>query len=152
MAEKVYLTADQYVVKCLEDKEQEIAKLNEKYDDLFKRFVILQGENKKFEELKKMFSLEETSTGNGYQITLYYNGSYQGTIAYCWDKNDIPQEFLELLEIFGLDLPLPEPNVEEQLKENKVNKVESNPPENSKVTAPGKEAKELQAEKESEEQ
>ena len=40
MAEKVYLTSDQYVVKLLEEKEQEIVKLNEKYDDLLKRFVI----------------------------------------------------------------------------------------------------------------
>ena len=51
MAEKVYLTSDQYVVKLLEEKEQEIVKLNEKYDDLLKRFVILQGENKKFDQL-----------------------------------------------------------------------------------------------------
>ena len=41
MAEKVYLTADQYVVKCLEDKEQEIAKLNEKYDAFVKKYGVL---------------------------------------------------------------------------------------------------------------
>lgn len=105
MAEKVYLTADQYVVKCLEDKEQEIAKLNEKYDDLLKRFVTLQAENKKFEQLKKWFSLEETSTGNGYQIAVRDDGHYKSTIAYCWNKEEPDQEFLDLLDLLGLKLP-----------------------------------------------
>lgn len=106
MAEKVYLTADQYVVKCLEDKEQEIAKLNEKYDDLLKRFVTLQAENKKFEQLKKWFKLEETSTGNGYQITVRdEDGHYLNTAAYCWDKQNPDQKFVDLLDLLGLKLP-----------------------------------------------
>lgn len=105
MAEKVYLTADQYVVKCLEDKEQEIAKLNEKYDDLLKRFVTLQAENKKFEQLKKMFSLEETSTGNGYQIVVRDDGNYKSTLAYCWNKEEPDQKFLDLLELIGIKFP-----------------------------------------------
>lgn len=106
MAEKVYLTADQYVVKCLEDKEQEIAKLNEKYDDLLKRFVVLQVENKKFEELKKWFSLEETSTGNGYQLVFRYADGYcKDTLAYCWNKENPDKEFLDLLELVGIEFP-----------------------------------------------
>lgn len=106
MAEKVYLTADQYVVKCLEDKEQEIAKLNEKYDDLLARFVKLQAENKKFEELKKMFSLEETSTGNGYQLVVRdEDGHYTSTLAYCWRKEEPEQKFLDLLELVGIKFP-----------------------------------------------
>jgi len=104
MAEKVYLTADQYVVKCLEEKDQEIAKLNEKYDDLLKRFVTLQAENKKFEQLKKWFSLEETSTGNGYQLAVRdEDGHYTSTIAYCWDKERPDQKFLDLLDLVGIE-------------------------------------------------
>ncbi len=106
MAEKVYLTADQYVVKCLEDKEQEIAKQNEKYDDLLARFVKLQAENKKFERLKKWFKLEETSTGNGYQIVVRdENDRYLNTAAYCWNKENPDQEFLDLLDLLGLEFP-----------------------------------------------
>ena len=106
MAEKVYLTSDQYVVKLLEEKEQEIVKLNEKYDDLLKRFVVLQGENKKFERLKNWFKLEETSTGNGYQIVVIdENNHYLNTVAYCWDKENPDQKFLDLLDLLGLEFP-----------------------------------------------
>ena len=105
MAEKVYLTSDQYVVKLLEEKEQEIVKLNEKYDDLLKRFVILQGENKKFDQLKKWFTLEETTSGNGYQIAVRdSDGHYIGTVAYSWDKENPDQKFLDLLDLLGLSL------------------------------------------------
>ena len=106
MAEKVYLTSDQYVVKLLEEKEQEIVKLNEKYDDLLKRFVVLQGENKKIDQLKKWFNLEETTSGNGYQIAVRdENGHYIGTVAYCWDKENPDQKFLDLLDLLGLKFP-----------------------------------------------
>ena len=106
MAEKVYLTSDQYVVKCLEDKEKEIAKLNEKYDDLFAKFVVLQAESKKFERLKKWFKLEETSTGNGYQIVVRdEDGHYLNTAAYCWNKEEPDQEFKDLLDLLGLEFP-----------------------------------------------
>ena len=106
MAEKVYLTSDQYVVKLLGDKEQEIAKLNEKYDDLLKKFVALQVENKNYEELKKWFSVEETTTGQGYQITIRdEDGNYQSTLAYCWNKEEPSPDFLKLLDLIGLTLP-----------------------------------------------
>ena len=106
MAEKVYLTADQYVVKCLEEKAQQIAKLEEKYDDLLAKYAKLQVENKKYEELKKLFSLEETSTGNGYQIVVRdEDGHYTSTLAYCWSKEEPEQEFLDLLEIVGIEFP-----------------------------------------------
>ena len=106
MAEKVYLTSDQYVVKLLSEKEEEIAKLNEKYDDLLKRFVTLQVENKKYEELKKWFSLEETSTRDGYQLVIGDVDSYcKDTIAYCWNKEKPEQEFLDLLELVGIEFP-----------------------------------------------
>ena len=106
MAEKVYLTADQYVVKCLEEKDEEIAKLNERYDDLLAKFVKLQAENKKFEQLKQWFSLEETTTGNGYQLVVRdEDGHYKNTIAYCWDKEQPDQKFLDLLELVGIKFP-----------------------------------------------
>ncbi len=106
MAEKVYLTADQYVVKCLEEKEQEIAKLNEKYDDLLKRLVTLQVENQKYVALKRLFSLEETSSGNGYQIVVIddeYDSKYP--VAFCWNKENPDQKFLDLLELIGIEFP-----------------------------------------------
>lgn len=103
---EIYLTADQYVVKCLEEKEEEISKLNKKYDDLLKRFVTLQTENKKFDELKKLFSLENTTTDNGYQIAVRdEEGRYTGTIAYCWNKEEPDQKFLDLLELVGIEFP-----------------------------------------------
>lgn len=106
MAEKVYLTSDQYVVKLLGEREEEIAKLNEKYDDLLKRFVVLQVENKKFAQVKQWFSLEETSTGNGYQIVVRdEDGHYTSTLAYCWNKEEPDQKFLDLLELIGIKFP-----------------------------------------------
>ena len=106
MAEKVYLTADQYVVKCLEEKDQQIAKLEEKYDDLLAKYVKLQVEDKKFAQVKQWFSLEETSTGSGYQLVVKdYNGRYSNTVAYCWNKEKPEQEFLDLLELVGIKFP-----------------------------------------------
>ena len=106
MAEKVYLTSDQYVVQQLEKKEREINELNEKYDDLLKRFVFLQTEDKKYEEIKKWFSLEETSTGNGYQVVVKErDGNCGYSIAYCWNKEEPDQKFLDLLELVGIKFP-----------------------------------------------
>lgn len=106
MAEKVYLTSDQFVVKLLGEKEEQIAKLNEKYDDLLAKFVVLQAESKKFERLKKWFKLEETSTGNGYQIVVRdEDGHYLNTAAYCWNKEEPDQEFKDLLDLLGLEFP-----------------------------------------------
>ena len=106
MAEKVYLTSDQYVVKLLQQKEQELYDLNERYNDLLARFVKLQVENKKFEQVKQWFSLEETSTGSGYQLVVKdYNGRYSNTVAYCWNKEQPEQEFLDLLELVGIKFP-----------------------------------------------
>ena len=103
---EIYLTADQYVVKCLEEKEEEISKLNKKYDDLLKKFVTLQADSKKIDELKKLFKLEDTSSGNGYQIAVRdEDGDYLGSIAYCWNKENLSQHFINLLDILGLELP-----------------------------------------------
>ena len=106
MAEKVYLTSDQYVVKLLQQKEQELYDLNEKYNELLARFVKLQVENKKFEQVKQWFSLEETSTGNGYQIIVRdEDGNYTSTLAYCWNKEEPDQKFLDLFELIGIKFP-----------------------------------------------
>lgn len=106
MAEKVYLTSDQYVVKLLEEKEQEIVKLNEKYDDLLKKFLNLKGKAEKLENLKEWFRVEETTSGNGYQIAVRdSDGHYIGTVAYSWDKENPDQKFLDLLDLLGLEFP-----------------------------------------------
>ena len=106
MAEKVYLTSDQYVVKLLQQKEQELYDLNEKYNELLARFVKLQVENKKFEQVKQWFSLEETKLGSGYQLLVRDDdGEFRNTVAYCWNKKEPKKEFLELLELLGLSLP-----------------------------------------------
>ena len=108
MAEKVYLTADQYVVKCLEEKDQEIAKLNEKYDELLARFVKLQAENRKFEQFKSNFECKITTSKNGYEIN--YNpthGNYGQTVMYSWELDPEKQDskFQDLLNALGLKLP-----------------------------------------------
>ena len=108
MAEKVYLTADQYVVKCLEDKEQEITELNEKYDDLLQRFVTLKAELKIFEELKARFECKVTTNKNGYEINYNPNhGDYGQTLMYSWELHPSKQskEFQNLLDILCLTLP-----------------------------------------------
>ena len=52
-----------------------------------------------------MFSLEETSTGNGYQIVVRDDGNYTSTLAYCWNKKEPDQKFLDLLELVGIKFP-----------------------------------------------
>ena len=108
MAEKVYLTADQYVVKCLEEKDQQIAKQEEKYDDLLARFVKLQAKLKELDELKAMFECKVTINKNGFEIN--YNpehNKYGHTIMYSWELEPEKQsdEFKSLLNILGLELP-----------------------------------------------
>ena len=106
MADIVYLTSDQLVVKMLGEREEEIKKLNEKYDDLLAKYVKLQDEDKKFAQVKQWFSLEETTTGNGYQLVVKdYSGRYSNTVAYCWNKEQPEQEFLDLLELVGIEYP-----------------------------------------------
>lgn len=53
-----------------------------------------------------MFTLEETSSGDGYQIAVRDDdGRFQTSIAYCWNKKEPNQRFLELLELLDLELP-----------------------------------------------
>lgn len=106
MEEKVYLTSDQYVVKLLGDKEKEIAKLNEKYDELLKRFVVLQAKNDKLQKIQKCFHIEKTLGGKGYQIVFRKtDNTYVGLYAMCFDGKSPDQEFLDALDLFGLQLP-----------------------------------------------
>lgn len=105
MAEKLYLTADQFVVKCLEDSEQEIARLNDKYDELLKKYVSLQNDIKRYEQLKQKFELEETLSQNGYQIVIKDAQGLNLMLAYCFDKENPEPEFLDLLDLLGMELP-----------------------------------------------
>ena len=106
MAEKVYLTSDQYVVKLLQQKEQELDDLNERYNNLIKKFIDSQSAIRKYEEVKSMFALEETSSGNGYQVVVKErDGNCSYSIAYCWNKEKPNQEFLDLLELLGIKFP-----------------------------------------------
>lgn len=105
MAEKLYLTADQFVVKCLEDSEQEIARLNDKYDELLKKYVSLQNDIKRYEQLKQMFELQETLSQNGYQIVIKDAQGLNLMVSYCFDKENPEPEFLDLLDLLGMELP-----------------------------------------------
>ena len=110
--EKQVLHADQYVVKLLGERENEIAKLQDKYDELLKRFVVLQVELDKFTKVKEMFVCEPTVTGNGYSIN-FKDGNCRTSLKYSWqlDPSDQPRDFQELLDLLGLELP--------KVKENK---------------------------------
>lgn len=110
--ESKVLHADQYIVKLLGERENEIAKLQNKYDELLKRFVVLQVELDKYTKLKEMFVCELTTTETGYSIN-YKDGNLRTSIMYSWqlDPNDQPREFQELLDLLGLELP--------KIKENK---------------------------------
>lgn len=117
MAEKVYLTSDQLVVKLLGEREEEITKLNERYDELLKKFVTLQAELKIFEELKSRFECKLTTNKCGYEID--YNpehNSYGQTVLYCWelDPAKIEPKFQNLLDILCLSLPQVESNKEKE--------------------------------------
>lgn len=106
MPEKIYLSADQYVVKKLEEREQEIALLNNKYDELLGKYLKTQAENKKFETIKHLFKVEETEINEGWKIAIYdKRGDYSCTVAYCWNKENPEPEFLDLLDLLGLELP-----------------------------------------------
>ena len=110
--ESKVLHADQYVVKLLGDKENELTKLQERYDELLKRFVVLQVELDKFTKIKEMFVCEPTINENGYSIN-FKDGNCRTSLKYSWqlDPNDQPREFQELLDLLGLELP--------KIKENK---------------------------------
>ena len=117
MAEKVYLTSDQLVVKLLGEREEEITKLNERYDELLKKFVTLQAELKIFEELKSRFECKLTTNKCGYEIN--YNpdhSDYGQTVLYCWelDPAKIETKFQDLLDILCLSLPQVESNEEKK--------------------------------------
>ena len=115
---KVYLTSDQFVVKLLGEREEQLAKLEEKYDDLVAKHVKLQAQLKAFEELKSNFECKLTTNGNGYEIN--YNpthGNYGQTIMYSWELDPANQDskFQDLLDVLGLKLP----KLEETEKEEK---------------------------------
>ena len=128
------MRADEYVVNELLNEKSKNAHLEETN-------IYLRQDNRELEKnLKKvrtLFECKETTGGNGYQIVVHEtDGTYAGTIIYCWDKNNVPQEFLDWLKVLGLELPVEEPKVEE---------LESDP---ELVEQALEKAKELQAEKE----
>lgn len=127
------MRADEYVVNQLLSSQAECEHLKETN-------FFLREDNKELEKnLKKirtLFVCKETTGGNGYQIIVNEtDGTYGGTILYCWDKNNVPQEFLDWLKVLGLELPVKEPNVEELEKDPEL------------VEQALEKAKELQAEK-----
>lgn len=105
--EKTILTADQYVVKLLGDKENELTKLQERYDELLKKFVKLQVELEKFASFKARFTCDLTVSTTGYSINYHNDNNTPTSLMYSWelDPNNQSQEFQELLDLLGLELP-----------------------------------------------
>ena len=107
------LTASQYVVWLLQEKEKELSERNEKYDELLKEYLKANLEltqtKEKLEKIRKFFKVEFNAGENtGYNIqVLDVKGNYETTLAYSWEINPKKQEqdFLDLLDLFGLELP-----------------------------------------------
>ena len=132
------MRADEYVVAELE-------KTKNLLNEMSAQNIFLRQDNKELEKkyniIKSLFYVEETSNGNGYRLCVKGLG-YCGdsSIAYEWtqDAEKLSPEFLELIDALGLILPTP------------TKKDLENDPE--LVEQAMEKAKELQAEKESEEQ
>ena len=127
------MRADEYVVNELLSEKAKNSHLEETN-------IYLRSDNRELEKnLKKirtLFECKETTGGNGYAIYCKEtDGTYGGTIIYCWDKEKPTQEFLDWLKVLGLELPVKEPNVEELEKDPEL------------VEQALEKAKELQAEK-----
>ena len=128
------MRADEYVVNELLSEKAKNSHLEETN-------IYLRQDNKELEkDLKKiraLFECKETTGGNGYQIVVHEtDGTYGGTIIYCWDKENPSQEFLNWLKVLGLELPIDEPKTEELEKDPEL------------VAEALEKAKELQADKE----
>ena len=105
--EKTILTADQYVVKLLGDKENELTKLQERYDELLKKFVKLQVELEKSASFKARFTCDLTLSTTGYSINYHNDDNTTTSLMYSWelDPNKQTKEFQDLLDFLGLTLP-----------------------------------------------
>ena len=105
--EKQVLTADQYVVKLLGDREKELTKLQDKYDELLKRHVKLQVQLEQVATFKARFTCDLTISKTGYSINYHIDNTTTTSLMYSWelDPNNQPKEFQELLDILGLELP-----------------------------------------------
>lgn len=134
--ERWIMRADEYVVNKLQIAERELAELKAQNIFLMQDCRELE---KELKTIRSLFECKETTGGNGYAINCKeIDGTYGGTVAYCWDKNNIPQEFLDWLKVLGLELPTDEPKTEELEKDPEL------------VAEALEKAKELQAEKEKE--
>lgn len=133
------MRADEYVVEKLQIAERELAEVRAQ------NVIMLHDSVETEKRLKKVLSLfecRETTANNGYQIVVNdADGNYEGAIIYCWDKEHPTSDFLEWLKVLGLELPI------EQPKEQNTEELEKDP---ELVAQALEKAKELQAEKETE--
>ena len=133
------MRADEYVVNKLQIAERELAELKAQNIFLMQDCRELE---KEIKTIRSLFECKETTGGNGYAIYCKeIDGTYGGTVAYCWDKNNVSQEFLDWLKVLGLELPI------EQPKEPNTEELEKDP---ELVAEALEKDKELQAEKETE--
>lgn len=131
------MRADEYVVAELE-------KTKNLLNEISAQNIFLRQDNKELEKkynlIKSLFYVEEISNGGGYRLCVKGIGyTADSSIAYVWtqDVSEMDKEFLELIDALGLILPAP------------TKKDLENDPE--LVEQAMEKAKELQAEKESEE-
>lgn len=114
------MRADEYVV-------QQLLEIKEMNAQLIASNAVLRQENKeletKFNFIKSLFTIEETSDGNGYRICVKGLG-YCGDsiIARVWTKKveEMDEDFVNLINALGLEFPIEEPNVEELEKDKEL--------------------------------
>lgn len=133
------MRADEYVVQQLQIAQREA-------EETRAANIFLRQDNRELEKeiktIRSLFECKETTGGNGYAIYCKQtDGTYCGAIAYCWDKNNVPQDFLDWLKVLGLELPI------EQPKEPNTEELEKDP---QLVAQALEKAKELQAQQKAE--
>lgn len=101
MEKRTFLTSDQYVVKKLEEVEQQLEKTISENQELTDRLVAEKCKNEQMAKICGMFKLENTETSIGYKITFNYRGeSYP--VAFCFSDN-FDENFKDLLVLLGLE-------------------------------------------------
>ena len=106
--EKTYLTSDQYVVMLLEQKEQEIERLNKKIDEVIEKCLIAQAKVKECKDFKKNFECNFSVDKTYYKIEFCPKHDGWGTtllLSNSTDKNNLGDAFKSLLEFLDLELP-----------------------------------------------
>lgn len=97
------MRADEYVV-------QELLKAQKLLEETRAANIFLREEllqlKKKYDFIKSLFFVEETSDGKGYKLCTKGIGfSTDTTICYEWDKEKLSEDFINIINALDLELP-----------------------------------------------